>query len=128
MIGVKMVPTSRAGGHGDEAGTALFGEEQFHYTTVGGTHTRKRPESKQLTRPPRLAALFLKEPPHNGHIRRFSATCAVPKIRWCGQSATLGAKKHDANFLILAMRHGFVTSYISFVMIFLMAANDGRTS
>jgi hypothetical protein len=42
MIGAKMVPTSRAGGHGGEAGTALFGEEPFHYTTVHSTHTRKR--------------------------------------------------------------------------------------
>jgi hypothetical protein len=37
-------------------------------------------------------------------------------------------KKHAADFLIFAMRHGFATSYIPFVMIFLMAANDGRTS
>jgi hypothetical protein len=37
-------------------------------------------------------------------------------------------KAQRAHSLIFAMRHGFVTSYISFVMIFLMAANDGRTS
>jgi hypothetical protein len=30
-IGVKVVPTSR--GWGMEAGTVLFGEERFHYTT-----------------------------------------------------------------------------------------------
>jgi hypothetical protein len=37
-------------------------------------------------------------------------------------------KKHDAHFLIFATQHGFATNYITFVMIFLMAANDGRTS
>jgi hypothetical protein len=32
MIGIKVVPTSRVVG-GIEAGTVLFGEERFHYTT-----------------------------------------------------------------------------------------------
>jgi hypothetical protein len=40
----------------------------------------------------------------------------------------LAQKITAADSLIFAMRHGFVRSYIPFVMISLMTANDGRTS
>jgi hypothetical protein len=36
----------------------LFGEERFHYTTISGTHTRKRLELTKLTGPPIEAASF----------------------------------------------------------------------
>jgi hypothetical protein len=41
-----------------EVGTVLFGEERFHYTTISGTHTRKRLELTKLTGPPIEAASF----------------------------------------------------------------------
>ena len=62
MIEGKSRPDLAGWGHGGEAGTVLFGEERFHYTTVDGTCTRKCPELTQLTGPPIEATSFFMMP------------------------------------------------------------------